>query len=89
MARQDATRTACCIGCRPSVIPSVGSRDFLVARCGFHYEFVRYVERGLQRAGYSKAGSVEENILVPITPPKNKTVTEEKVQKIMFDIRPF
>ena len=50
-----------------------------------------YVKRGSQRASYSK-GSVEENILVPITPPnkkQNKTVTEEKVQKIMFDIRPF
>ena len=42
------------------------------ARCEFHYEFVRYVKRGSQRAGYSK-GSVEENILVPITPPKSKT----------------
>ena len=41
------------------------------ARCEFHYEFVRYVKRGSQRAGYSK-GSVEENILVPITPSKSK-----------------
>ena len=66
MARRDATRTACCIGCRPTVVPSVGSRDFLMAvyaRCEFHYEFVRYVKRGSLRAGYSK-GSVEENILV-------------------------
>ena len=64
MARRDATQYSCII--TRTVVPSVGSRDFLVAvygRCEFHYE----VKLGdTSKEGHREQGTLEGEIVCNI-----------------------
>ena len=72
---RDATRYSC-IACRPTVIPSVGSRDFLVAvyaRCEFRMMSLEQICR--KECHVQRASACRGKYLGPNRTSKSKTVT--------------